>query len=254
MSDDKLQKLNNYFIRYIDKMLIEDIKLLKERNEELKFSYPYLLLACSCIDLFGAIEKGFKSPTGQGNTRERFTWFVIEWMGKINSLYKNADLAYLIYDSWRCCVVHQATLKKGFETSSYMYPREKHLNYITDNGRVFIHSLQFADDLIEAQKKYRKQINDNAGNTTYVDLLYNHLLDMMGDETKQCFDRFVKFLQDNNLVFNSTDSLATTGVSPHTSTATSSKLSSQDTVTRLPDRDDSIWATVSAAPDEDDLK
>ena len=153
MSDDKLQKLNNYFIRYIDKMLIEDIKLLKERNEELKFSYPYLLLACSCIDLFGAIEKGFKSPTGQGNTRERFTWFVIEWMGKINSLYKNADLAYLIYDSWRCCVVHQATLKKGFETSSYMYPREKHLNYITDNGRVFIHSLQFADDLIEAQKK-----------------------------------------------------------------------------------------------------
>jgi len=175
-------------------------------------------------------------------------------MGKINSLYKNADLAYLIYDSWRCCVVHQATLKKGFETSSYMYPREKHLNYITDNGRVFIHSLQFADDLIEAQKKYRKQINDNAGNTTYVDLLYNHLLDMMGDETKQCFDRFVKFLQDNNLVFNSTDSLATTGVSPHTSTATSSKLSSQDTVTRLPDRDDSIWATVSAAPDEDDLK
>ena len=151
-------------------------------------------------------------------------------------------------------MVHQATLKKGFETSSYMYPREKHLNYITDNGRVFIHSLQFADDLIEAQKKYRKQINDNAGNTTYVDLLYNHLLDMMGDETKQCFDRFVKFLQDNNLVFNSTDSLATTGVSPHTSTATSSKLSSQDTVTRLPDRDDSIWATVSAAPDEDDLK
>ncbi len=254
MPDEKLQKLNNYFRKYIDEMLIKDIELIKNRNSEFRFSYPYILLACSCIDLFGAIEKGFKSPTGQGNSKDRFTWFITEWMGKINPLYQDQNLAYLIYDSWRCGVVHQATLKKGFETSSYMYSRDKHLHYIKDNERIFIHSLQFADDLIEAQKMYRKHINDHAGDTTYIDSLYNHLLDMMGEEAKQHFDQFVKFLQDNNLVFNSTDSFGATSISPSASSVSSSKSSSQDTVTRLPDPDDGIWSTVSAAPEEDDLK
>src|SRR3989338_8914210 len=99
--------------------IFKDIELLKARNQELKFSYPYILLVCSCIDLFGGIEQGFENTKGQSNTRERFTWFISEWMGKINPLYKEADLANLIYDNLRCGVVHQATLKRGFETSSF---------------------------------------------------------------------------------------------------------------------------------------
>lgn len=93
-------------------MIIKDIELLKSKNNEFKFSYPYILLTCSCIDLFGGIEKGFSDPTGRGNSNERFTWFISEWMGKVNSLYKESSLAELIYDSWRCGIVHQATLKK----------------------------------------------------------------------------------------------------------------------------------------------
>jgi len=255
MPDDYLQKLNIYFEKYIDRMLIKDIELLKERNDELKFSYPYILLVCSCIDLFGGIEKGFTKPNGQGNSQERFEWFITEWMGEVNTLYKEKSLAYLIYDSWRCGVAHQATLKKGFETSSYMYSRDKHLYYIKDNDRIFVHSLQFADDLIEAQKMYRKHINNKAGNIAYIELLYNHLLDMMGEykkEKKQNFDQFTQLLQNNDLVFNSTNNIAETRMSPHATAVTSSKYSSQGTVTRLPD--DDILATVSAAPEEDDLK
>lgn len=68
MPQDSLLKLNNYFEKYIDGMLIKDIELLKERNNELRFSYLYILLVCSCIDLFGGLEKGFTRPDGRGNS------------------------------------------------------------------------------------------------------------------------------------------------------------------------------------------
>lgn len=81
MLPDNLVKLNKYFEKYIDGMLIKDIELLKARNDELKFSYPYILLVCSCIDLFGGIEKGFARPDGRRSSEERFTWFINKWMG-----------------------------------------------------------------------------------------------------------------------------------------------------------------------------
>lgn len=205
MPNDNLQKLNNYFEKYIDEMLIRDIELIKARNDEFKFSYPYLLLVCSCIDLFGGIEKGFKSSTGQGNSRERFEGFITEWMSKVNLLYKEESLAYLIYDSWRSGVMHQATLKKGFETSSYLYSREKHLHYIKESERIFIHSLQFADDLIEAQKLYRQHISDNANNSGYIELLYTNLRNMFEEvnvKKEQKFDELKKILEDKNLVID----------------------------------------------------
>lgn len=255
MSCSNLQTLNNYFEKYIDRMLIKDIKLLKARNDELRFSYPYILLVCSCIDLFGGIEKDFTKPNGEGNSKERFTWFITEWMGKVNPLYKEKGLAYLIYDSWRCGIVHQATLKKGFETSSYMYPREKHLHLIKDNERIFIHSLQFADDLIEAQKLYRKYINDTAKNVVYIDSLYNHLLNMIGenkDTNKHYLDQFIQLLQKKNLVFNSNDNVSSITTSTHVFSVSSSSSPSQINITRLPDEELSS-AVPSAAPKKDDI-
>lgn len=257
MPNDNLQKLNNYFDKYVDKMLIKDILLIKNRNKEFKFSYPYILLVCSCIDLFGAIEKDFTGVNGRGNSEERFEWFIIEWMGKVNPLYKEESLAYLIYDSWRCGVSHQATLKKGFETSSYMYDRDKHLHYIKDKDRVFIHSLQFADDFIEAQASYRKHINDSAINVAYIDSLFQHLSNMMNESKErkdQALEEFIKVLQDNGLAFNSLITNPTTKASSRTSSKLSSQPSFKKTTTQLPDPNDDIWPTVSAAPEEDDLK
>lgn len=247
MSEEKLKKLNTYFDKYIDKMIIKDIELLKERNSELKFSYPYILLVCSGVDFFGGIECGFLNCP-RNNSSERFKWFVKEWMGRINNLYREESLAYLIYDSWRCGVVHQATLKKGFETSSYMYPRNKHLNYIQNNERIFIHSLQFADDFIEAQKLYRQHIKDNSSNSAYVEALYDHLLNMIRENKsnkEQNLKQFIKILENNNIVFNS--------FSVNSSTTSSvSQSSSQETITRLID-DNDIQSTVSAVPDEENL-
>ena len=255
MPYNNLQALNNYFEKYIDGMLIKDIELLKVRNDELKFSYPYILLVCSCIDLFGGIEKDFTKPNGEGNSKERFTWFITEWMGKVNPLYKEESLANLIYDSWRCGIVHQATLKKGFETSSYMYPRDKHLHYITDKKRIFIHSLQFADDLIEAQKLYRKYINDSAKNIIYIESLYNHLMNMIGenkDIERQYFDQLTQLLLKNNLVFSSTDNVSSVTTSTNVTSVSSSRSPSQAEITRLPDEKLSS-AVPSAAPEKDDI-
>lgn len=256
MSNDSLQKLNNYFDKYIDRMPIKDIELLKAKNDDLKFSYPYILLACSCIDLFGGIEKGFTSSDGRSNSKERFTWFIYEWMGRINKLYKAESLAYLIYDSWRCGVSHQATLKRGFETSSYIYPRERHLHYLEDNKRVFVHSIQFADDMISAQKLYRKYIYDNAANAVYIDSLYKHLIDMIGEDNSTriaYFNQFVQLLQKNHLVFNSVDNVSTTTTTSTNSTSTKShNPSTQENITRLPD--ELLPVVPSAAPEEDDLK
>jgi hypothetical protein len=249
MPNDNLRKLNNYFKKYIDGMLIKDIELLKDRNDELKFSYPYLLLASSCIDFFGGIENGFTNPNGLGNSRDRFEWFITEWMGKINSLYKERSLAHLIYCNWRCGIVHQATLKKGFETSSFMYPKKKHLNYIEDKERVFIHSIQFADDLIKAQKLYREYINNSATDTSYIESLYAHLLEMLGENKSHgetALSALKQLLQNDNFVFYSTDFIPTTST-----TTTSSRSPSQKTT--MPISAEFDPSTVSAAAEEGDL-
>ena len=254
MTYDNLQKLYNYFDKYIDRMIIKDIELLEARNNELKFSYPYILLVCSCIDLLGGIEKDFSKPNGEGNSEERFTWFITEWMSKVNPLYKEKSLAYLIYDSWRCGMVHQASLKKGFETSSYMYLQDKHLHYIEDNERIFIHSLQFADDLIEAQKLYRKHINNKATDTVYVNSLHSHLSKMIDENNtkkKLNFDQFVGLLKKNHKVFNSTDKISSTTTSTYVVTSSNSQFSSPVPITCLPGEDDLI--VPSKAPEEDDL-
>lgn len=256
MQSDNLQKLNNYFEEYIDRMLIKDIELLKVRNDELRFSYPYILLVCSCIDLFGGIEKDFTRAGGRGNSEERFIWFITEWMGRVNTLYKEKSLAYLIYDRWRCGIVHQATLKKGFEASSYMYPRDKHLHLIKDNERIFIHSLQFADDLIEAQKLYRKYINDNATNIIYIESLYSHLLNMTREDKntkKQYLEQFIHLLQKNNLVFYSIENIYSPTETANVISTSTSTSPSHIAITRLPD-EKLLPAIPSAAPEEDDIE
>ena len=251
MIDDNLQKLNNYFEKYIDRMLIKDIELLKARDEQLKFSYPYILLVCSCIDLFGGIEKDFVKPNKQGNSQYRFEWFTTEWMGKVNPLYKEKSLAYLIYDSWRCGIVHQATLKKGFVASSHTHDRDKHLYYIEDEDNIYIHPLQFVDDFIEAQKMYRENINSPLADPDYIESLYNHLQNIMKEDNKQknrCLAEFIEVLKNKSLVFNSMDNTVATSA-----TSTSPRSSFQETIT-CPPKEDELSAVPSAMPEENNLK
>jgi hypothetical protein len=77
---------------------------------------------------------------------------------------------------------------------------------------------------------------------------------MLGEnkcEKEHNLNHFIQLLQNNNLVIYSTHSPTTTSLSPRTSSVTSSRSSSQATITRLPDV---LSAVPSAAAGEDDLE
>lgn len=248
MLNSNLEKLNSYFENYIDKMIIKDIELMEKNDCLLKFSFPHILVTCSGIDFFGGIENDFSKPNGQGNSKDRFIWFVTEWMGKVNNLYKNQDLAYLIYESWRCGVSHEAMLKKGFEASSYYYPRNKHLYYIKDKNRIFIHSLQFADDFINAQKRYREYINTSS-DERYINKLWDNLSNMLNKiktKKEQSFNKFVSFLESKKKVFDSSNA----GLGGYS--LTKSSFPYEQITTSLSDYGD-INAGPSGPPPEDGL-
>ena len=181
-----MSKINNvkdiekFLEDVIDSYIISDINKLIEINEKHETSYPYLALAFSGIDFFGTLEKGIKNKDGTNkkNVGERFCWFIKEWMGKVNLLYKEECLARLIYNSCRNGILHNALLKNTFIISSFSIPKSEHLHLISKNS-VFLHSIQFAEDFIEAQKKYREYISSST-EKTYIDELcknLNHLLD-----------------------------------------------------------------------------
>ena len=220
-----LEKINGYLRDYIDKMIIKDIELIKDRNFEFKFSYPYLLLTCSGIDFFGGLEKGFE----RYNSGERFRWFVKYQMGRINTLYQEESLAQLIYNSWRSGTVHQATLKKGFETSSYKFFRKQHLHYMIDknnDNKIIIHSIQFADDFIKAQEKYRSDIQESFSDENYIKQLYNNLSSMInesGDKYNQNLKSFINVLKNKNFIFCSSGLDNSTNLKPSTSPSVSIK-------------------------------
>ena len=168
-----VEDINMFLAKFIDSYIISDIRKLININEKHQTSYPYLALAFSGIDFFGALEKGVKKKVGA-----RFTWFISEWMGRITPLYRENYLADLIYDSCRNGILHNAVLKNSFNISSYLYPRSVHLHLLSESNLVFFHSIQFAEDFLKAQDRYRKHIsqsNDNA----YIQRLCTNLSDMI---------------------------------------------------------------------------
>lgn len=168
-----IEAINTFLAQFIDSYIICDIRKLININEKHQTSYPYLALAFSGIDFFGTLEKGVKEKV-----RVRFTWFISEWMGMITPLYRKKYLSNLIYNSGRNGIFHNAVLKNSFNVSSYLYPKSAHLHFLNKSNLVFLHSIQFAEDFLKAQERYRKHIlqsNDNA----YIQRLGNNLSEMI---------------------------------------------------------------------------
>lgn len=167
-----VEDINMFLARFIDSYIISDIRKLININEKHQTSYPYLALAFTGIDFFGVLEKGVKERVGI-----RFTWFISEWMGMITPLYRENYLANLIYDSCRNGILHNAVLKNSFNISSYLYPRSAHLHLFSESNLVFFHSIQFAEDFLKAQDRYRKHISQS--NDSYIQRLCTNLSDMI---------------------------------------------------------------------------
>jgi len=189
---EKLTYIEDYLSTYFDEMLVKDIIMIKDKD--LHFTLPYILLASAGVDFLGGLAKGFREKSGR-----RSCYFIKEWMGRVNELYGYEGMSEIIYNLIRCGSSHQGIYKKGVESSSEIYPRDKHLHLRSRPGgedRIFIHALQFADDFIEAQKLYRKEyINQN------IDTVHENLLAMLQEEKMKGFVGLVSYLRSKGLTF-----------------------------------------------------
>lgn len=191
---DKLIFVEQYLKTYFDEMLIEDINILKDKV--FKFTLPYILLVCAGIDFLGGLTDGFKS----NNSGDRSRKFIKEWMGRVNNLYKVKGMSDVIWKSVRCGSSHQAIYKKGVESSSEIYPNNKHLHLRirtgTSGNRILIHALQFAEDFKNAKNLYRKEyISQN------IDIVYENLKCMLREEKIGEFNYLEKYLIKNKFTF-----------------------------------------------------
>ena len=203
------------FLRtFIDGHIVADVRKLIEINDEHRTSYPYLALAFCGIDLLGAIAEG-------GSVEHRFCWFMEEWMGKVNPLYGNEHLGMLLYDSCRNGIFHNAILKNTFTVSSYRYPQSIHLHLLSNERLVFLHSIKFAEDFIEAQAMYRRHIS-SVTDKEYIKGLCRRLNEMLrwNREAKQT--HVTRLVHDLETTGHMVDESATSSVSPTTGMTTTS--------------------------------
>lgn len=207
---EDIEYLNNYFVKFIDTYIIKDIKKLIKINDKHKTSYPYLALSFSGIDFFG----------------QRFRWFIKKWMKETNPLYEKDNLAKLIYNSCRNGIFHNGVLKNTFNISSYLYPTSKHLHLITNSNLIFLHSIQFAYDFINAQKNYRENLN-KSNDESYLKRLCNNLSIMIkenNEENKDESEQFIEELKENKKIFCETEySIENNTTETQTNTVTKTK-------------------------------
>ena len=197
-TQQKLDYIENYLQKYFDGFVLKDIELIRRAN--LEFTIPYVLLVSTGIDFLGSLAKGFKNTSYEGSC-----YFIEEWMSRKNALYKDKRMSKIIYISGRCGASHQSIYKKEVESTSQLYPQDKHLYHMVDvNGkdRILIHALQFVDDFIDAQRLFRQEyIASNADN------VYQNLEDMLEEPTIDGFQGLINELKGKGLTFKAEDTI-----------------------------------------------
>lgn len=192
-TQEKLEYVEKYLKERFEEWLVKDMRII--RNAELHFTFPYILLVSAGIDFLGSLAKGFNS-----GSEIRSCYFIEEWMGKLNPLYKNIKISVIIYKSARCGSSHQAIYKKEVESSSIAYSADKHLYHIKcldGRDRIFIHAWQFVDDFIEAQQLFRDEyVKRNPEN------VFNNLQEMLGEKIIKGFEELIEELKKDGKSFD----------------------------------------------------
>lgn len=190
---EKLEYVEKYLKERFEEWLVNDMRMIKDKK--LHFTFPYVLLVGAGVDFLGLLIKGFRS-----GSEMRSCYFIEEWMGRVNPLYKNVKISAIIYESARCGSSHQAVYKKEIESSSFAYPADKHLYHIKSldgRDRIFIHAWQFVDDFIKAQQLFRNEyVKQNPEN------VFNNLQEMLGEKIIKGFEELVKELKKDGKSFD----------------------------------------------------
>ena len=210
---EELNFIKNYLEKYFDKWIINDIAIIRKNDPQ--FTIPYILLVSSGIDFLGMLEQGFKINK-QGEVRERFCYFIENWMGNenINSLYKDKRMSKVIYKSARCGLSHQTIFKQEIGSLSNPHLQNKHLHCYKDSDgkdKIFIHALQFVDDFNKAQKLFREQyIEEN------INEVYNNLQNMLKEKNSDFAD-LILYLENKGFTFNMPDDCSPSAAPSNTS-------------------------------------
>ena len=195
-TQQKLDCIEDYLRKYFDGFVLKDIEMIRDAN--LEFTIPYVLLVSTGIDFLGLLAKGFNCGSSV-----RSCYFIEEWMSRINALYKDKRVSKIIYISGRCGASHQAIYKKEVESTSWLYPQDKHLNHMVDvdgEDKVFVHALQLVDDFINAQHLFRQEYI-----TSNIDSVYGNLRDMLEESTIDGFQDLINELKGRGLTFKAED-------------------------------------------------
>jgi hypothetical protein len=192
-TQEKLEYVEKYLKKCFEEWLVNDIQMIKDKK--LYFTFPYVLLVSAGIDFLGLLAKGFNS-----GSKIRSCYFIEEWMGKLNPLYKNKKISVIIYKSARCGSSHQAIYKKEVESSSIAYSADKnlyHIKCLDGRDRIFIHAWQFVDDFIKSQQLFRDEyVKQNPED------VFNNLQEMLKEETIEGFEEFIEELKKDGKSFD----------------------------------------------------
>ncbi len=194
----KFEYLEKYLKKHFEEWLVRDIRMIKDAK--LHFTFPYILLVSAGIDFLGMLAKGFGSQSG-----DRSRYFIEEWMGRINPLYKNKKISEIIYKSARCGSSHQGVYKKEVESSSQAYPENKHLYHIKcldGEDRIFIHAWQFVDDFVKAQQLFRDEYVKSKPEE-----VFDNLQEMLKEDVIDEFQGLIEELKKDGKSFDAEEEL-----------------------------------------------
>jgi len=192
--DNELNKINNYLKEFFENWLIKDVNLIKCCN--LNFTLPYILLVSSGIDFLGGLICGFNCSSSKRSVK-----FIKEWMGEVNSIYREGYMANFLYDNVRSGASHYAMYKKYVTCSinPNVYSPEKHLHVnirANNNNRIILQVSQFIEDFIKAYNLFKEDYIK----VHYKDA-YSKLKSMLKDDKK--VENLIENLKLKNKVYHS---------------------------------------------------
>jgi len=196
--DNELIKINNYLEKYFENWLINDIDLIRNCSSEenkLYFTLPYVLLVHAGIDFLGGLICGFKR-NNRSNSHERSVEFIKKYMGDVDPVYRENNMANFLYENVRNGAVHCAMYKKNASCTTDpngYYPKENHL-YVNIDNKIIIQVSQFIDDFKEAYKRFKEKYIKK-----YYKNAHKNLIEMLEDSKD--FENLINCLKQNHRIY-----------------------------------------------------
>ncbi|GEM_PF-5177866 len=155
-------KINKFWSKVIEEWILGDLDtMIKHEPRENKpsgnLNFSIALVTLAGIELAGSLLRGRKEGGKYG-----FEEFIKLYFPNFkNDVYRNIEIASMLYDSFRNGLAHQMIPKQA--TGISRKSPEQHLEFAQENNKKFL--ILDADTLVEhfksALQKFKKDLDDN---------------------------------------------------------------------------------------------